>query len=287
VINIPRQPWWETDEYIVEDTIPPQITDRAADLYGPNGVALIRAYVSGAAQDGWGLTSKKGEGFMPRYLRGEFLERKALFGYDAGKHGMAFVLRSMRLLCVDIDGKNGGLKYAPSLGNLPYTLAETSKGGNGYHLWYYVEDDWDETTGFGLLPDQVGIVQGVDIRGTGCIYHWPTQRWNTRPITPLPQFLKTRLLEHAQQRTAKAEAIKAIAASEDPEEILLLQASLLEELKKPIKAGQRNTTLFAIGGKLKAAGVDKWQAPVVERGLKIGLDSKEIDDIIRNIERYS
>ena len=63
---------------------------------------------------------------------------------------------------------------------LPPTLAETSKSGDGYHLFYLVDEEWDDEKGYGLLGDRIGIEQGVDIRATGCVYHHPQQRWNDR-----------------------------------------------------------------------------------------------------------
>ena len=84
------------------------------------------------------------DGFMPRYLRGVFNSRRVVYGYERGKWAYAFVMRSMRLVCVDIDGKNGGLEHAKKLGLLPPTLAETSKSGDGYHLFYLVDEEWDD-----------------------------------------------------------------------------------------------------------------------------------------------
>lgn len=285
-LNLPDKPWWETDRYDGEDAVPSQLEAEADKFYGPKELGLVRAYLDGQTQQGWGLIAKKGDAFMPRYMRGEFLPRRALYGYEQGKHGFAFVMRSCRLIVVDIDGKNGGLQYAPSLGNLPFTLAETSKSGTGYHLWYYADEPWNADEGFGMYPDRIGIVQGVDIRSVGCVYHFDTQRWNSRSVAPAPQWLLDRLLEHKQKQQAAAARITNTLNTLDETDILLMHADLIEELKKPIKPGQRNTTLFAIGGKMKTAQVDKWQKHVMERGLQIGLDTAETERIIENIEKY-
>ena len=51
----------------------------------------------------------------------------------------AFVMRAQcSLVCIDIDGKNGGLIHAPVKleACCAHTLAGASKSGDGYHLWY-------------------------------------------------------------------------------------------------------------------------------------------------------
>src|SRR5690349_10217609 len=131
---MPTQPWWRTDDYVESAPLPAHVFENPG-VIGPKGVALVRAWPSGMTDQGWGLQGKDGgEGFMPRYKRGEFLPRRILFGYDRGKWAFALVMRSVRLVCIDIDGKNGGFEHAKRLGKLPPTLAETSKSGNGYHL---------------------------------------------------------------------------------------------------------------------------------------------------------
>src|SRR5690606_23509761 len=102
------------------------------------------AYEGGQTQRGWGLYRRRDERdpadtgdkrepeFMPRYLRGEFLPRRALYAYEKGTSAFAIVMRSVSLVCIDIDGKHGGLEDASELGALPLTLAETSKSGTGF-----------------------------------------------------------------------------------------------------------------------------------------------------------
>lgn len=287
-LNITKSNWWETDQYTVDSVLGP-LEEQAR--WGPQGPALVRAFDSGATQEGWGLTGKRkpgsdelAPGFMPRYNSGEFFPKRTLFGYERGKHNAALVMRSIAALCVDIDGKNGGLQYASSLGALGVTSAEISKSGNGYHLFYATPEDWDETTGFGDYADVIGIVQGVDIRAVGCVYHHPQQRWNERPLAPAPDWLLDRLREKKERRAAQADAVQKIQTL-DETEILMAQHALLEELAKPIKAGARNNTLFAIGNKLRQAGVENWQAKVQDRGNQVGLDSEELGKLIENIER--
>lgn len=281
---IPTQPWWETDSYTVEDGLHEFLKDPA--ISGPKGIALVRAYADGQTQKGWGLTAKEGDAFIPRYERGEFLSNRALYGYNQGKHGFAIVMRSTRLICVDIDGKNGGLEHAQNLGNLPYTLAERSKSGNGYHLFYEYEDEWDSDAGFDLLPDQIGVTQGVDIRAVGCVYHYNTQRWNNRSISLLPEWLKDKMQERQMKRLAAAARITHTINTQDEMEILVMHAELLEELAKPIAQGKRNTTLFAIGNKLKQAAYPEWEQAVSDRASEVGLDLGEAEQIVANIGRY-
>ena len=283
-LNISTQSWWETDDYTVQDLIPPQFKDPA--LHGPEGLALVRAFKSGVTQQGWGLTGPEGsEGFMHRYMHKEFLSRRTEHGYLKERHGAAYVMRASRLMCVDIDGKNGGLEHISMLGALPFTLAEISKSGNGYHLFYSTDDVWDAELGFDQIPDQIGIVQGVDIRGVGCVYHWPTQAWNTREVAPLPDWLRDKLIAKKQERAARKVALNKINTLDETEK-LVMHAELLDELKKTIPAGRRNTTLFAIGGQLKAAEVDDWQKHLSQKAYDVGLDSREVEKLISNIENY-
>jgi hypothetical protein len=181
------KPWWRSDSYDDDTAVPEVIRQQA----GPNGLALVRAWPSGITDKGWGLLPPKGEtdGFMPRYTRNEFLDKKILHGYARGLWAFAFIMRAVRLVCIDIDGKNGGLEHAKELGMLPPTLAETSKSGDGYHLFYLVDETWDEQKGFAKLSDRIGIVQGVDVRATGCVYHYDAQRWNQRQLAMLPVHL--------------------------------------------------------------------------------------------------
>ena len=287
VLQISTTNWWETDTYTVDAILPPQILDDPS-LMGSQGAALVRAYENGSTQSGWGLTPPKGstEGFMPRYERGEFLPRRTEHGYDKDKHAAALVMRSLRLVCVDIDGKNGGLEHAASLGALPLTLAETSKSGNGYHLFYAVPEEWSETEGFGLLTDAVGIVTGVDIRAIGCVYHYPTQRWNERAIAQIPDWFLDKLLERKARRAVFSAQVMNLDTL-DETEILIMKSELLDELAKPIPAGKRNATLFAIGHKLKAAGVENWEGHLTSRADDLGLSSDESDRIVQNVGRYA
>ena len=194
-------------------------------------------------------------------------------------------MRSARIVCIDIDGKNGGFEHISELGFLPPTLSETSKSGNGYHLFYATDDTWDHAEGFAAHRDQIGIVTGVDIRGTGCVYHYPTQGWNDRPLAQLPQHLDERLqLRRKQQQLVFANIAKTLSL--DPEEIAMMHDDLITELAKPIPAGKRNNTLFAIGSKMKEARVPEWSELLADRANEIGLDADEIDKLIANIVKY-
>ena len=275
-LNISAKNWWETDTYTNPEGVPPEIT---LDMLGPKGEALVKVFPDGTTKKGWGESQ-----FMANYLGGDFLARRALHGYDSKGNPFAFVMRSMRLMCVDIDGKNGGLEYAGRLGALPLTLAETSKSGNGYHLFYETDEEWDDALGFNLIPDQIGITQGVDIRGTGCVYHHNTQRWNGRPVAKIPAWLKEKLLEKQARRAASAAAMKKISTLDEMEQ-LMAHSELLDELAKPIPAGKRNITLFALGTKLMQAGVPNWEEAVEKRGDQIGLGGEELSKIIANINK--
>lgn len=251
----------------------------------------MRAWPDGRTSAGWGLIggTKDGvqqDGFMPRYTRGEFDWRRVVHGYNRDRWAFAFVMRSVRLVCIDIDGKNGGLEHAKRLGALPVTMAETSKSGTGYHLFYEVDEPWLADKGFGLLGDRIGLEQGVDIRATGCVYHYKTQRWNGRKPVLLPEYLKDQLLHREQKVAASYDRIDKVLASLDDMEILMMHDELLSELKKPIKAGKRNNTLFAIGNQMRHAQVPGWEALVAARAIEVGLGQAETDLLVRNIARY-
>ena len=282
MLKISTKSWWESDRYIFEGAMPEEMSKIA----GPNDMALVRVFDDGSTQSGWGLQGKNGSaGFMERYADGEFLPKRALYRYEQKNEPFAFVMRSLKAVVVDIDGKNGGLDGIKTFGAMPATLSETSKSGNGYHLWYLLPDDWDDETGYNELPDAIGIAQGVDIRAVGCVYHYPQQRWNTKPMTELPIWLADRLREKKQKRASDRANLNKISTLDETEQ-LLMHAELIAELNKPIKAGARNNTLFAIGGKLKQAGVPDWEKEVLRRGDEIGLGTSEVEKIVDNIENY-
>lgn len=273
------KPWWTTDDYDIDVGVSHKIYDEA----GPKGIALVRAWKDGKTDPGWG-----GETFMDRYDKHLFGPSRKLPGYNAGQHAIALVMRSVRLVCIDIDGKNGGLDHVGSLGALPPTLAETSKSGNGYHLFYSTpEDEWDGEKGFALFRDRIGIKQGVDIRATGCVYHHHNQRWNGREIAELPEHLAIQLREQIHKAEATVAAITKILETGDQEEVLIMQDQLEDELKRKIPEGKRNNTLFAIGSQMYLAQVPMWDAKVYQRAIDVGLDDAEAVKLVANIKRYA
>lgn len=278
------KPWWQSDSYDDDTAVPNEFDEQA----GPSGLALVRAWPSGITDKGWGLLPPKGEsdGFMPRYLRNEFFQKKVLHGYAKGLWAFAFIMRSVRLVAIDIDGKNGGLEHAKELGMLPPTLAETSKSGDGYHLFYLVDETWDKQKGYALLGDRIGIVQGVDVRATGCIYHYNTQQWNRRKLAKLPAHLYEVLTHREEKIAAQSARITSILGSNDDMEIMMMQSEMESDLAKPIPAGKRNTTLFAIGSQLAEAQVEDWETKLLARADEVGLPEDEAQKIVSNISRY-
>lgn len=275
-------PWWTTDDYVISDAVPGEFND----LEGPKGLALVRAWPDGRTDPGWGLTSPSGDGFMPRYMRGEFNEQRVLFGYERDKWAFAFVMRSTWLVCIDIDGKNGGIGGAKKL-VLPPTLAETSKSGNGYHLFYIYEEEWHPERGYGGLADRIGFEQGVDFRATGCVYHYNTQRWNVREPAPLPEHLVQILKNREQKLAATHHRIATVLTDEDPMEVAMLHDEILTRLARPIKPGKRNNTLFAIGAEMAQAKVPNWETALADRALEVGLPNDEVVKLVKNINQYS
>ncbi len=275
--------WWRTDEYEGDFAVPQEFHN----LAGPKGLALVKVNSNGSTQEGWGLTGRDGaDGFIPRYQRGEFAHRRALHQYTHDGRPFAVVMRSVQMVCVDIDGKNGGFEHAKELGLVVPTMAETSKSGNGYHLFYRAPDEWSDTAGFARYSDAIGIVQGVDIRATGCVYHYPSQHWNDRPLADLPKFLKDKLTQREQKKQATKARTLAISTLDETEKIMM-HDELITELKKPIPAGKRNNTLFAIGSQMKEAGVLDWEDKVQDRAVQVGLDYDEAEKLVRNIGAYA
>ena len=272
--------WWIEDSYRSNQSMPVSLTDLS--LWGPVGPALVTTYDDGRTQKGWGE-----DDFMRNYSRGKFTARFAIRSFTKFGTPFAFVMRSGRLVCIDIDGKNGGTAHEKLLGvELPPTVAETSKSGNGYHLFYFVEDSWDADFGFAKFRDFIGIETGVDFRGTGCVYHHASQRWNRRPLAQLPTEFGDRLLQRGKTAIAQREAFRATLESEDKETVLIMQQSILDDLKKPIPAGRRNNTLFAIGSQLYAAGIENWDELINDKAAEVGLDVDEREKLLSNIERY-
>ena len=271
--------WWIEDDYNRVDDIPPEFGEFA----GPEGVGLVRVFPNGKTDKGWGADK-----FMPKYRAGMFAASRAvpLPSQLPSQPPFAFIMRSLRLVCIDIDGKNGGLEHAGKLGMLPYTLAERSKSSNGYHLFYYTEEPWDSADGFAPFKDRIGIQQGVDIRATGCVFHYPNQRWNRRPIEKLPAHLAQMLTEREQKAEAAIATILKTMESENDSEIYSLQGRLITDLEGDIPIGRRNNTLFAIGGQMKLAGLVDWEEAIRKRAAQVKLDKNEIDKLIRNIEKY-
>jgi len=279
------QHWWRTDLYEGNFAIPADL----AALSGPKGVAVVRAYNDGSTDRGWGLKARVGSpGFIPLYMAGKFDPARTLPAYEKGVCHFAFVMRSLNLVCIDIDGKNDGFIGVNRLGPLPETMAEVSKSGNGYHLFYRVPDDtWDDTVGFAKYADKIGIEQGVDFRATGCVYHTKAQRWNDKEIADLPPYLAQRLATVAQKISAGQDRIATILNTQEGHEILMLHTELIDDLAKPIPAGRRNNTLFAIGSKMKDAQLPSWEDLIEIRAKEVGLDAGESAKLVANIKAYS
>ena len=275
-------PWWRGSSYDNPNPLGPFADYREqTDLFGPRGPALTPLWASGKTNPGWGGTE-----FLPRYMRGEFNPLKSLRRFERSGTAFALIMRSTKMVCLDIDGKNGGFDGAKHLGFLPPTVAETSKSGIGYHLFYLVPDTWDGTLGFARLSDSIGIAPGVDFRGTGCVFHHNFQWWNRAELAPLPDHLLNTLENKILQRRQKKETI-AKTVELGGEEVMFMHQELLDNLAKPIPAGRRNNTLFAIGGQLKDSGYGQWQAAIQNRAVDVGLETAEIQKLITSIERYS
>lgn len=273
-------PWWQTETYTASSLLPPSNFN---GLVGPLGPAFVQVFEDGSTAPGWG-----GQTFISKYLKRAFHARRAQAMFDRNQTPFALVMRSVRMICLDIDGKNGGFEAAAAL-NLPFTTAETSKSGNGYHLFYRVDDTWNATFGFDRLKDRIGWRTGIDVRATGCVYHYPSQRWNTRSPAQLPESLLIDLEQARDDQAERAAVITALRTSTDPDDILeflVMQATIQSRLTAPIPPGKRNNTLFAIGAEMKVAGIVNWNEQVFDRAVQLGLAVDEAEKLVKNIERY-
>lgn len=280
-MKLPSTPWWLTDSYDQSEPLPQELKDLA-----PYGPALVSVYSGGKTQAGWGTTDNGAGTFMSNFQERKFNHRPKIHRLKTKGEPFALVMRAFKAICIDIDGKNGGIVGASQLGLLPPTLAETSKSGNGYHLFYELDETWDDELGFASLSDIVGLVEGVDIRATGCVYHHTQQRWNSRPVAPIPAHLLQRFSQRHTARLAAASRTTKIINEGDEIDMAMLHKELEEELAKPIAAGARNNTLFAIGSKMYASGYDDWQTMIENRGYDLGLDVDEVNKLVKNIEVY-
>ena len=162
--------WFERlDQYVDDNPVPDFLRQEET-------LSLIRVHSNGQTQPGWG--EKK---FMKYYKRNAFDPERALRFYHKYGQPFAFVMRSVPHICLDIDGKNGGIETANAL-ELTKTRAEISKSGNGFHILYSMPGTkWHEKLGYNEFPDLNGLLPGIDIRGVGAMFHFHNQRWNERP----------------------------------------------------------------------------------------------------------
>ena len=274
-------PWWtQKQSFTADGLLPPMESLIPA---GPRGLAYVQVNPDGSTAEGWG-----GAQFMGRYHKRGFDMRRALAIYNKKGTPFAMVMRSVKMICLDIDGKNGGIESAAML-NLPETLAETSKSGNGFHLFYTVEDTWSPTFGFERLRDRIGWRKGIDVRAVGCVYHYAGQQWNTMAPVPMPEHILIDLETASQAVTEKREHLLALSTSTDPDdqmEFLMLQTTIESRLAEKIPAGKRNNTLFAIGAEMKAAQIIGWEEQVYNRATEIGLPDDEAEKLVTNIRKY-
>ena len=105
-------------------------------------------------------------------------------GTTAGRGRSRIVMRSMRLVCVDIDGKNGGLRW-PRRRRLPPSF-------------YLGGRRMGRQRASGLLSDRIGIEQHGH---PAVVYHHPRRRWRSTG----PQHL-SRAREAAAARVGGASA---------------------------------------------------------------------------------
>ena len=265
--------WFEDNEqYTIEGAIPEQFRFET--------LSLVKVYPNGKTQPGWGAKD-----FMTNMRAGAFRAGKALDFYQRHGQPFGFVMRSLPILCVDIDGKNDGIVTARVM-NLPRTLAERSRSLNGYHLYYRMPyTNWNEERGYDELPDITGLLPGVDIKATGVVFHYPNQRWNEEDIALLPPSLME-LLGRIKSMKWSSRITKEGTQNMDPDELVIVHDMIKKELNGDFEVGNRNNRLYAIGAQMYTTGYPAWDTVLFDRGVEIGLELSEMAEMIRNIEKY-
>ena len=266
--------WYEDNKQYKDVVAVPQ------QLRAPS-LALIRVYPNGKTQPGWGAKD-----FVENLDKGKFQPERAIEFYGRYNQPFAIVMRSLPMICIDIDGKNGGIMTANVMGLEP-TLAERSKSGNGYHLFYRVPyTNWNPLRGFDEFPDLIGLVTGVDIKSTGAVFHYPNQRWNNRDVALLPPSLGE-LIGRVRDVKRAARITREGTQSLDQDEMVIVHDQLLSELMAKISIGNRNNRLYAIGSQMFVTEYPSWDTVLYDRGVELGLTLEEITELIKNIERYA
>lgn len=270
----PALQWFQDNESYWNRDLPAQLANWPK-------ASLVRVNSNGTTQKGWGQDE-----FVRNQEAGHFSVERSLRLFDRYAQPYGIVMRSLPMLCVDIDGKNGGLGTSRVL-SLPPTLAERSKGGNGYHLFYSIPyTKWDETYGYNEFPDVIGLIPGVDIKGTGIVFHFPNQKFNSRDVAVIPPAL-AELVGRAREIRYHSRVTKHGASALNDEDLAILHDSLLEKLNAKFTAGSRNNQLYKIGARMMAADFPNWEAELRRRGSEVGLDSDEVEEVIRNIANYA
>lgn len=244
-------------------------------------IGMARVYPNGKTQPGWGAKE-----FMDNLTLGKFrVSRAAKFHTEYG-WPFGLIMRSIPYVCIDIDGKNGGIDMAHTM-DLPPTLAETSKSGNGFHLFYSTpQDTWNKNLGYNGIDDIIGLVPGIDIKATGLVYHYPQQRWNNLDPAPLPDQLVRMLSRRTESRRITRITARGTHGL-DADDLAIVHDGLRRELATRFGEGSRNNKLFAIAAKMAAADYPHWDLAVFERGTEIGLEASEIKELIANVEKYA
>lgn len=176
------------------------------------------------------------------------------------------------LVVIDIDPRHGGT--LESLGLIPPT-AKIRTGSGGYHLYFR----YPAGLGLDIRNDASGkIAKGVDVRANGGYV-----------VAPLS-------LHHSGNRY-EWEGDEGISLADLPSHLLMRliepkrQTRTILDDGEDIPAGERNSTLFSLAGRLRRAGLseDAILAALLETNEERcdpPLSEREVEDIARSITRY-
>lgn len=219
-------------------------------------------------------------------LHPELLER-ILFGLYMG---------STRLVCLDIDAHHGDDKgngfttldrwraIDPGI-TLPPTLATVSRHGNGRHLFYRADDrlkrEGRDVIGLNAgEPDPTGldlIVRGMVTFCTMTVASLVETRSNGLPVADCPDWLDWLAWRNINARTMAKPAPR-------PAHSATRRRGCPKACSQPIEKGRRNCDLYRWGCGISLSYED-WPDHVRHRGEVSGLPEREIQGIIRSIQR--
>jgi hypothetical protein len=211
----------------------------------------------------------------------------------------ALLMKSINVLCVDIDGKNGGMDNLHKLGYLPPTLAEISRSGTGYHLYYSLTDAQNSTFSMDFAGKSA-LATGVDIKTQGLVFQAVAtskhQMYNARQLSLIPDSLanlvelntikkqKARVFFKSPQGLKELEK-KRQAQPKDEWDWSSLGTPCSGYCLSPIPQGMRNDSLYTFGLAKMANGETDWEKHMGHAARKSNIPNDELGVLVGQVKR--